>query len=152
MSTLTESETEAKKEYQRLLKKQLAALRLAMESAIETVVIPAKMPEFPLIETHDLFVRKTIQVARRHHLRFLVTSPEVENIFMLSNLYRPVQDESDSPVRQNGYLGDLIVFIDPFFPTDKILAARGSLDDPEEFIIVNPVLIKVTNLVNRLSS
>jgi hypothetical protein len=147
MSTLTESETEAQKEYLRILKKQLAALRLAMESAVETVVIPAKIPVL-LIDSYDLFIRKITQTAKRHHLRYLVTSPDVETIFMHSLLYRPVQDESDSPVKQTGYLGDLIVFVDPYFPTDKILVARGSLDDPEEFIIVNPVLIKVTNLMD----
>jgi hypothetical protein len=147
MSTLTESETEAQKEYLRILKKQLAALRLAMESAVETVVIPAKIPVL-LIDSYDLFIRKITQTAKRHHLRYLVTSPDVKTIFMHSLLYRPVQDESDSPVKQTGYLGDLIVFVDPYFPTDKILVARGSLDDPEEFIIVNPVLIKVTNLMD----
>jgi hypothetical protein len=77
-----------------------------------------------------------------------VTSPDVESIFTHSLLYRRVQDESDSPVKQIGYLEDLIVFVEPYFPTDKILVARGSLDDPEEFIIVNPVLIKVTNLMD----
>ncbi len=148
MSTLTESETETQKEYLRILKKQLAALRLAMESAVETVVIPAKRPGFLLIDSYDLFIRKITQTAKRHHLRYLVTSPDVKTIFMHSLLYRPVQDESDSPVKQTGYLGDLIVFVDPYFPTDKILVARGSLDDPEEFIIVNPVLIKVTNLMD----
>jgi len=146
MSTITEAEVAEIEKYQDLLKKQLAVLRAAIVSAKKTFIVSAKKEGFSEPDNAQLLCQQIIKVGKQQHLRFLVTSPDIASKFYFSNYFREVQDESVNPVYQIGYLGELIVFVDPYFPTDMVLLGRGSLDDPENFVIVEPATIKVTDL------
>jgi len=141
------TEEEAIKKEVELLKYQRATLNAAIKAAKLDFEWSAKPPTgTALIHWYEAFVLKIIRAGQKNLSRFLITSPDVACLLEQTKQYRSVIDNNTSGIFQKGVLGSLYVFVDPYFPTNYVLLGAGTLDDPENLVIRDPVLIKANNL------
>jgi hypothetical protein len=101
--------------------------------------------ELDWIETLDavLLMGKAAQWQPETQL-YLVTSPEnVELIEQMRNFQVQKVEYNELPIDQVGLYRGMKVMIDAYFPTDKILVAKGNLTIPGALNIISSTNIKI---------
>lgn len=97
-----------------------------------------------LFDWYSSFSKKLIDLNKK----IILVSNDINIILEQTPTYKPVVDYNDNGVHQVGTLGNLLVFVDPYFPVDQILLGLGSLDDPNNLNIRESVKIRVKNILD----
>lgn len=121
------------------------ALGVAPMNSEWSAIPPSSVPSF---EWYEELANHLITTSKRTWKKFLVTSPDIGCLLEHSLKFRPVQDNDKCGVQQTGTLDELLVFVDPFFPIDQILLGSGTLDDPENLVIRDPIKVRVKNILD----
>jgi hypothetical protein len=122
---------------------------LALDNAntvFEWTAVPPS--EVTLHRWYEELANELIKTGKCSFKKFLVASPDIVCLLEHSLKFRHVQDNNTYGIWQTGTLGELLVFVDPFFPIDRILLAAGTLDDPENLVIRDPIKVKVKNILD----
>lgn len=139
-------------QYQNQLK-LLKTQREVLNAALKLAPLDFKMSVLPpsgiaVVNWYEEISDRIKNLGEKTFKKFLVASPDIVTILQHSRLYQPVVDYQDTGIYQTGTLENLLVFVDPFFPTNSVLLGTGSLDDPENLVVRDPIKVQLDNILD----